>query len=55
MVLRTLHSDRSTPEQLLGAYVCPECQLERRLPLQIEIGQSGGLNGGEGLASMGAR
>lgn len=36
MDLRTLHSDRSAPEQVLGAYACPECGSERRLPIQTQ-------------------
>jgi hypothetical protein len=33
MTLRTLHSDSSRPEQLVGLFECPECGHERRLPL----------------------
>ena len=33
MLLRTLHSDRSAPHQVLAVYVCPECGAERRLPI----------------------
>ncbi len=35
MSLRTLHSDVSAPEQLLGEYACPECGSERRLPIAM--------------------
>jgi len=33
MLLRTLHSDQSVPDQVLGVYACPECDHERRLPI----------------------
>jgi hypothetical protein len=33
MALRTLHSDRSAPDQVLAVYACPECGFERRLPI----------------------
>ena len=33
MSLMTLHSDVSAPDQVLGAYSCPECGSERRVPL----------------------
>jgi hypothetical protein len=33
MNLRTLHSDLSAPQQVLGVYACPECGSERRLPI----------------------
>lgn len=36
--LRTLHSDQLAPRQVLGVYVCPECGLERRLPLLLADG-----------------
>ena len=36
MQLRTLHSDSSRPETLIGLYECPECGHERRLPIRIE-------------------
>ena len=35
MRLRTLHSDQSAPEVVLGSYTCPECGSERRVPLAI--------------------
>jgi hypothetical protein len=38
MGLRTLHSDQSAPEQVLGVYACPQCGAERRLPLAIDAG-----------------
>ncbi len=34
MQLRTLHSDSSRPDTVLGLYECPECGHERRQPLQ---------------------
>ena len=39
MNLRTLHSDLSAPQQVLGVYACPECGSERRL--QIATGEAG--------------
>jgi hypothetical protein len=33
MSLRTLHSDATRPDQLVGLFECPECGAERRLPL----------------------
>jgi hypothetical protein len=37
MSVRTLHSDVSTPEQVLAAYACPECGSERRLPMSTQV------------------
>jgi hypothetical protein len=34
MELRSMHSDATEPEQLLGLFECPECGHERRLPLR---------------------
>lgn len=34
MQLRTMHSDESRPEIVLGLYECPECGHERRLPIR---------------------
>jgi len=34
MQLRTMHSDSSRPEVLVGLFECPECGHERRLPIQ---------------------
>lgn len=34
MHLRTLHSDVSTPGQMVALYECPECGHERRLPME---------------------
>lgn len=48
MRLRTLHSDRSAPEQVLGVYVCPECGAERRLPLELRR------DGGEAAPAFGS-
>jgi hypothetical protein len=42
MSLLTLHSDVSAPGQVLGAYACPECGSERRLPLATGNGSSSG-------------
>jgi hypothetical protein len=36
MQLRTLHSDSSRPDTVVGLYECPECGHERRLPIRIE-------------------
>jgi len=33
MRLRTLHSDSSRPDTVVGLYECPECGSERRMPL----------------------
>ena len=40
MMLRTLHSDQSTPDQVLGVYSCPECDNERRIPIDTSRGHS---------------
>ena len=37
MRLRTLHSDQLVPDWVLGAYACPECGAERRLPLGTAV------------------
>ena len=34
MRLRTIHSDSSRPDRLVGLYECPECGYERRLPIE---------------------
>jgi hypothetical protein len=34
MRLRTMHSDSSRPDTVLGLYECPECGSERRLPIE---------------------
>jgi hypothetical protein len=34
MVLRTMHSDSSRPEEVVGLFECPECGYERRLPIR---------------------
>jgi hypothetical protein len=34
MSLRTLHSDMTSPGQLVALYECPECGHERRLPME---------------------
>lgn len=41
MSLRTLHSDQAAPEQVLGAFVCPECGRERRLPIDTRAWGAG--------------
>ena len=41
MSLLTLHSDATTPQQVLAAYACPECGSERRLPMSTEAESSG--------------
>jgi hypothetical protein len=33
MSLRTLHSDSSRPEELIGLFQCPECGHERHVPI----------------------
>ena len=35
MLLITLHSERSSPSDLVARYECPECGAERRLPVQL--------------------
>jgi hypothetical protein len=34
MELRTMHSDSSRPETVVGLYECPRCGYERRLPIE---------------------
>jgi hypothetical protein len=34
MELRTMHSDSSQPEIVVGLFECPECGHERRLPIR---------------------
>jgi hypothetical protein len=34
MELRTMHSDASRPEVLVGLFECPECGHERWLPIK---------------------
>lgn len=48
MMLRTLHSDQSVPDQVLGVYACPECDHERRVPIDTSRrdGGSGSLREG---------
>lgn len=41
MMLRTLHSDQSAPDQVLGVYACPECDHERRIPIDTDRGEYG--------------
>jgi hypothetical protein len=35
MLLITLHSERSSPSDLVARYECPECGAERRLPVEL--------------------
>jgi hypothetical protein len=35
MLLVTLHSERSSPTDLVARYECPECGAERRLPVEL--------------------
>lgn len=35
MRLRTMHSDSSRPDTVVGLYECPECGHERRLPIEV--------------------
>lgn len=48
MQLLTLHSDQSAPGQVLGAYECPECGSERRVP--IPTGRTGECRASTGMA-----
>jgi hypothetical protein len=50
MMLRTLHSDQSLPDQVLGVYACPECDHERRIPIDTNRNGGGRRPGREGLA-----
>jgi len=34
MKLRTMHSDSSQPDTVVGLYECPECGHERRFPIR---------------------
>ena len=34
MQLRTMHSDSTRPEVVVGLFECPECGHERRLPIR---------------------
>ncbi len=34
MQLRTMHSDSSRPDVVVGLYECPECGHERRTPIR---------------------
>jgi hypothetical protein len=38
MLLSSLHSDRSSPKDLVALYECPECGAERRLPVELPRG-----------------
>jgi hypothetical protein len=37
MLLITLHSERSSPSDLVARYECPECGAERRLPVELSV------------------
>jgi hypothetical protein len=34
MLLRTMHSDSSRPDVVVGLFECPECGHERRTPIR---------------------
>jgi len=53
MKLRTLHSDRGMPGQVLAVYTCPDCGYERRLPIVVRP-DAGDMTGHGGLAPIGA-
>jgi hypothetical protein len=36
MTLRTMHSDSSRPDTVVGLYECPECGHERRKPIETD-------------------
>ena len=38
MRLRTMHSDSSRPDVVVGLFECPECGHERRAPSRTEAG-----------------
>ena len=40
MQLRTLHSDSSRPDTVVGLYECPECGHERRLPIETATAET---------------
>ena len=40
MRLRTLHSDSSRPDTVVGLYECPECGHERRLPIETPTAET---------------
>jgi hypothetical protein len=40
MELRTMHSDASQPEVLVGLFECPECGHERWLPIKTSYEDS---------------
>jgi hypothetical protein len=35
MRLRSMHSDSSRPNTVVGLYECPECGSERRRPIEV--------------------
>lgn len=40
MQLRTMHSDVSNPDVLVGLFACPECGHERWLPIKTSYEES---------------
>jgi hypothetical protein len=40
MQLRTMHSDSSRPDTVVGLYECPECGHERRLPIETQTAET---------------
>jgi hypothetical protein len=41
MQLRTMHSDSSRPDVVVGLYECPECGHERRSPIRTSDATAG--------------
>lgn len=35
MDLRTIHTDASRPDEVIGQFECPECGFERRIPMEM--------------------
>jgi hypothetical protein len=40
MRLRTMHSDSSRPDTVVGLYECPECGHERHLPIDAKTAET---------------
>jgi hypothetical protein len=36
MDLRTIHTDASRPDEVIGHFECPECGFERRMPMEMD-------------------
>jgi hypothetical protein len=53
MLLRSLHSDRGRPDQVLAVYACPDCGFERRLPINVHP-DGGDVIGFRGVFPLGA-